>query len=163
MEREFDGYRLHTSKDLFTGAQKKLIEAWAHGFQKPAETAIHLGLQKDTVLHTGQMIRDKMYEKVGTDHEAKAVTFAALNGWIDPIPFPDRLKRKLTNQETQILTFRALGLTKKEVADKLTISPYIVDKNLGAIHHLLGNESDYFAIAWAIIKVLKKKQPSEPK
>lgn len=159
-EKGVEGYR-HIEQDYFNDGQKKLVEAWAHGIDKVEDAAAFLGCRKDTVDARSQKITDKMDEGPGTDRRAKAVTFAAQKGWVDPTPYPDVIERKLTDGEALVLTLRTLGFNRKEISYHLNISKHKVANNLDAVHRLLGNESDYFAIAWAILKVLKKPQPQK--
>lgn len=157
-----EGNYNNSTKDSFSGAQKRLVEAWACGFTSIEESALYLGQTKGTVIQTGKTIRHLMYGGPGTDQIAKAVSLAAQNGWLDSVQFPSGdLSRKLTEEEVKVLTFRTLGLSRNEIADKLKIPELVVDKNFEAIHELIGINSDYSAIAWAIIKVLNKNQPTK--
>ena len=164
MSREFDGYRLNKQREFFNNTQKKIVESWVYGFKTPTEVAAHLGLAEGTIKHADFEIIDKLKEHgPGTDRRAKAVTFTAQKGWLDPSFFPDKLERKLTDSEILVLTFRIRGFTRKEVSNQLKYSEDEVNENLDAIQKLIGVETDYGAIAWAIIKVLNKNQPSKPK
>ena len=164
MTREFDGYKLDKQREFFNNTQKKIINAWVYGFTTSTQVADHLGLANGTIKHADFEITDKLKDnEPGTDRRAKAVTFAALKGWIDPTPFPDNIERKLTDRKTLVLTFRTLGFTRKEVANHLKYSEDEVNNNLDAIISLTGVKNDYGAIAWAILKVLKKPQPQAAK
>lgn len=145
------------SKDIFTNPQKQVLEAWAYGPYLPEDVAVYLGISIGTARNYGNEIRNKMDRGKGTDRNAKAITMAALKGWIDPAPFPDTLERKLTKREHLILTQRAIGLTREEVSLEFKIPQSDVAGDLEAMQNLIGCDSDYGVIAWAILKVVKDK------
>lgn len=163
VSRENDSYGHIGSEHFFSEPQKRLVEAWAHGYHKLNDSAAHLGLAVGTVKHSGYTITSMMEEGPGTDRFAKAVAYAAQNGWIDPAPFPDSIERKLTETETLALTLRVLGLSRKETSVRLKIKEVEIANNLDAINQLIGAKDDYGAIAWAILKVLKKPHTAETK
>ena len=156
-------YKGSETQHFFSEPQKRLVEAWAHGYHKLNDSAAHLGLAVGTVKHSGYTITSMMDEGPGTDRVAKAVAYSAQNGWIDPSSFPDSIERKLTEAETLALTLRVLGLSRKEVAVRLKTTEVEIANNLDAINRLIGTKDDNGAIAWAILKVLKKPQAVEAK
>lgn len=144
-------------KDIFTGPEKKVLEAWAYGPYLPEDVAVYLGVLVGTSRNYGNKIRSKMDRGRGTDRNAKAITLAAVKGWIDPAPFPDTLERKLTKREHLILTQRAIGLTREEVSREFKIPQSDVAGDLETMQNLIGCDTDYGVIAWAILKVVKDK------
>lgn len=143
--------------DIFTEPEKRVIEAWTYGPYVPQDVAVYLGVSEGTAGNYGNRIRDKMDRGKGTDKNAKAVTLAALKGWIDPAPFPDTLDRKLTNREHSILTQRVVGLTREETSAELNIPQKTVAEDLETMQSLIGCDNDYGVIAWVILKGLKDK------
>ena len=151
----------YQQKDIFTETEKKVVEAWAYGPCKSEDVAVYLDVLEETASHYGNRIRDKMDQGKGSDRNAKAVTLAALKGWIDPMPFPDNLDRNLTKREHLILTQRAIGLTREEVSRELKIPESDVAGDLEAMQSLIGCDTDYEVIAWAIIKVVKDETKTD--
>ncbi len=147
----------YQQKDIFIEPEKRVIEAWAYGPCKPRDVAAYLGITEESASGYGKRIRDKIDWGRGTDRNAKAVALAALKGWIDPMPFPDNLDRNLTKRERLILTQRAIGLTREEVSLELKIPESDVAEDLEAMQSLIGCDTDYGVIAWAILKVVKDK------
>lgn len=148
-------------KDIFTRPEKQVIEAWAYGPNTPEDVSVYLGVSESTIKGYRDIIRSKMDRGRGTDRDAKAVALAALKGWIDPMPFPDSLDRKLTKREHIILTQRSIGLTREEISRELKIPESEVSGDLEAMQSLIGCDTDCGVIAWAIIKVVKDKAKTD--
>ncbi|KKS83408.1 MAG: hypothetical protein UV59_C0040G0005 [Candidatus Gottesmanbacteria bacterium GW2011_GWA1_43_11] len=147
----------YSPKDIFTEPEKRTIEAWAYASFLPEDVAVYLNISVGTASNYGNRIRDKMDRGKGTDRNAKAVTTAALKGWIDPAPFPDQLERKLTKREHSVITQRVIGFTREEVSAELNIPKEEVAEDLEAMQSLIGCDNDYGVIAWVILKGLKNK------
>ena len=155
---EIEPYWRNKSRDVFSGPQKRLVEAWAYGFHKTDDLADHFHLSEKTVKRVTTEIRSIIGEDgPGSDRVAKAVSLAAQNGWINPEGFPDKIERRLTDREQLMLTYRALGLTRNELSTQFKIPEEEVAEKLDTIQKLVGVDSDYGVIAWAILKVLNKK------
>lgn len=164
MALRIEGYRRPKEQDFFNDPQKKVIVSWACGFETNLDIAAHQGLSINTIKRTASEIFERMSERVpGTDHKAKAVTMAALKGWINPALFPNILERRLTEREVLVLTYRSLGLTRNEVSRQFTIEKKEVAEAMGTIIDIAGAKNDYGAIAWAILKALKNTPPPKEK
>ncbi len=92
---------------------KKMLEAGAYGY-------VFKNIDKEELISAIQ----KVYK--GEKYLGKDVTSQLINNFDSKITASDSLIDKLTNREKEILTLIAQGLTDKEIADKVFLSPQTV-------------------------------------
>jgi LuxR family transcriptional regulator, maltose regulon positive regulatory protein len=122
---------------------------WRRGEQASAMTSLERALQKaepegyvrlfaDLGLPMARLFQEARSRKVMPDYVGKLL--AAFSGDLSP-PFGETLPEPLTPREQEVLELIAAGLTNREIAEALVVSPETVKKHTASIYGKLGVRS----------------------
>jgi ATP/maltotriose-dependent transcriptional regulator MalT len=73
-----------------------------------------------------------------------------LTGWTAAAPTPAPVAGPLSDREDEVLALLAAGLTNREIADRLVLSPATVNRHVANIYLKLGTRNRAEATAWAL-------------
>lgn len=158
---EIEPYRHFKEKDYFSEPEKRLIQTWAEGIVEYGKSAQHLKLSINTIKSATEEIYGKIYANPGIDRKIRAIVIAGQKGCLDESKFTQTSTRKLKDSQLQVLAFRLKGLNREKIAIQLNKPKKEVAQTMQDINSLIGVDNDYSAIAWAVVKVSKRKQSQE--